>query len=110
MDSLVNAGARVNSDDLERIIKTCESASDSVLQIIHALRINGQSALEWAGDAVSLDVAGHYIQQLWAGANCTYSSMNDFQKELLSVIETLRRSLADYSRFDGMTAESLEQL
>jgi hypothetical protein len=110
MQNEPSSGLRVNSDDLTHTIDACNAASTKMFKILQSLRVGGQSAQEWAGDAVSLDIADHYTRQLWAGAYCTYSTLHNYQEELLAIIDTLQQTLANYSAFDGTTAASLEQL
>jgi hypothetical protein len=110
MEREPSTGVRINPDDLGRAIGACEEASNDVRQILHFLRLHGKSPQEWGGDAVSHDVASHYTQQLWAGAYCTYSALNNYNEELLSTLAALRQTLADYNKFDTIAAESLEQL
>jgi uncharacterized protein YukE len=110
MDSSPAAGFRVDSSDLEKLIKSCENASGKIAQILHTMNLQGQSAQEWAGDSASLDIADHYVQQLWAGAYCTYSTLDHYHKELRAAIVELQRTRAIYANFDSGTSDTLEQL
>jgi hypothetical protein len=110
MNSNPDTGMQINAASLLEIIGACETAQSGIFQILHDLRLHGQSGQEWADDAVSHDVAGHYTEQLWAGAHCTYSALNNYYDELGSTVDTLRQILASYNSFDGATAASLEQL
>jgi hypothetical protein len=105
-----SAGIQLDPDSLERTIEACEYASSRLFQILRSLRLHGESAQEWARDAVSLDIASYYTQQLYAGANCTYSTINNYHEELLSAIRTLRQTLADYQNVDTVAADLLEKL
>jgi hypothetical protein len=109
MNREASVDIRANSEAIGKMIEACNSALGGVVQLIHALQLSGQSPLKWADDPVSHDVAGHYVDQLWAGGYCTYSSVDNYRKELLSTIEALQRTLADYNNFDHTTADSLEQ-
>jgi hypothetical protein len=101
---------RTDTDGLGKVIAACEEASIGILQVLHFLRVHGQTAQQWAGDSVSLDVAGHYTNQLWAGAQCTYSAVHNYYLELGSTIETMQQTLNGYKNFDGAVADSMEQL
>jgi|SRR4051794_14457388 hypothetical protein len=103
-------GFQVNLDDLAKMIKACENASGEIAHILHSLQLHGQSSQEWAGDAVSLDVADYYTRQLWEGTHCTYSTLKDYYQQLRATIATLQQTYANYANVDDMTTGSLEQL
>jgi hypothetical protein len=110
MEHRSDTGIQVDPVALQEMIHVCKAASGGVFQILHALKLNGQTSQEWAGDAVSHDVASHYTLQLWSGAHCTYSALNNYYNELRSTIEALGQTLAGYNNSDGTTAETMEQL
>jgi hypothetical protein len=92
------------------MIQAYEDAAYNLRGILHALRIHGQTSQKWADDSVSHDVASHYTLQLWSGKYCTYSALNNYHQEVLAAAEALRRTLADYSNFEGSAAGSMEQM
>lgn len=110
MEYGIAAGVQVDRSDVASLINACEYASAKLVQILRSLQIHGAVPQEWARDAVSLDIATYYNQQLFAGRDCTYSTLKAYQVELLSTIDALRRTLADYESVDGTAAYSLEQL
>jgi hypothetical protein len=110
MEHTPRTSVQIDPDRLGKMIEECESASSSMIQILGALQVSGQTSQEWASDPVSLDVADHYTLQLWAGANCTYASLKNYHRNLLSVIDALRRTFTEYQTSDETAADSLEQL
>jgi hypothetical protein len=110
MDYEPGTGVQFDPGSLSKMLEACKDASVTMSRVLGSLEASGRSAQEWAGDAVSHDVASHYILQLWSGANCTYSALNNYHEQLLSTIEELQRTLAGYNSYDSAAAESLEQL
>jgi hypothetical protein len=109
MEYGLGQGFRADPDALRGMIGTCEDALVKVGQVVRALQVSGQTAQRWADDPVSHDVAGHYVEQLWAGGRCTYVSITKFYQELAAVTEVLRQTLADYGRVDNGAADSMER-
>jgi hypothetical protein len=103
-------GFQADPDSLRLMIEACEDAIAKMGGIIHTLQVSGQTAQRWADDAVSHDVAGHYVDQLWAGGRCTYVAIHNYYNQLVAVADALRQTLAEYDRVDGGAAGSMERL
>jgi hypothetical protein len=101
---------RVDPDSFRKTIEACRDASDGMYQILQYLHLHGQSAQVWADDTVSHDIASYYTEKLWAGGNCTYSALNSYYEELLSIIDSLSQTLASYNNVESTTTTFLDQL
>jgi hypothetical protein len=110
MESRAAASFRINPDDLKKLIESCQYATDRLTQILFPVSLHGRIEQEWARDAVSIDVARYYDEQVFRGPINNYTALNDYLRELASTTQTLQRILADYEATDSTAADSMERL
>jgi hypothetical protein len=101
----------INPLDLNSFIEACQTAAGKLSQITGLISLAGHlTQQEWAHDAVSLDIARLYEEQVYQSNNSNYAALLSYNRELSSVIVNLQQVLANYRQIDENVANSMDQL
>lgn len=104
-----NYGMQIDSDRLTELINAYSQAADAVLILRADLANQGSFREAWAHDPVSDETYAHYNLQAINGPASTLHALDEWQRELRSIQETLTRMAILYQTNESNIAVALPQ-
>jgi hypothetical protein len=93
---------KIEPSAIPTALSAFQEAHEAVSAKVRDLR--GLDVREWAGDPVSGATAKRFNERTHGGGQSAIAALEGYQKQLESVIKTLEKTKADYTRLEGSNA------